>query len=102
VVVAERSSPRPRDRGGAAQRDQPLGGVTLIHVWTPAEIDAVGQFGEDAGWFYGFFRVEGKLYFGEIFPGYGGGAACWPWPWWDPRAWYRAIRDVMYYRPRVD
>lgn len=70
----------------------------MPHVWTVEEIHALPEFGAQAGWFYGFARVEGRLCFGEILPGFGV-AVCWPFPVWHPRTWWRVVRDVLFYRP---
>jgi hypothetical protein len=67
----------------------------MIKIWTFAGIDAL----QHEGWFYGFVRDnEGRLLFGEIFPGYGV-AAQFPYPWWNPKTWWWVVRDILRYRP---
>lgn len=67
-------------------------------MWTLDEIKALGDFDTEHGWFYGFAWIEGRFYFGEIFPGYGV-AASWVHPWWSLRQWRQALRDVFNFRP---
>ena len=60
-------------------------------IWKMEEIHALEEFGANSGWFYGFVRWEGKIHFGEIFPGLGFGQA---FPQWSPRCWIWMIKDV--------
>lgn len=60
-------------------------------VWGIDEIKRLPEFGADTGWFYGLIRYEGRIHFGEIFPGMGFAS---PWPMWRPRQWWWALRDI--------
>jgi hypothetical protein len=66
------------------------------HVWSVDEIDALPEFDNDSGWFYGLVRYEGKLHFAEIFPGMGFAGV---WPMWRPRSWWWAVKDIWRQRP---
>ena len=90
--------------------------ISKPYIWTVEEIQKMPEFGGNVGWFYGFVKYEGKLYFTEIFPGLGfanpvkeamtwysywltlRGRVC-IYPWWHPKTLYWAIRDALIYRP---
>lgn len=75
-------------------------GRKIPWIWTVDEIQMLGEFGADHGWFYGFVWHEGRLHAGEIYPGMGF-TQDWPHPWWDVRSWWRAARDVVFAKARL-
>lgn len=64
-------------------------------IWTMDEVQALTS----EGWFYGFVRWKNKIIFGEIFPGMGVAETI-PEPWWNPKSWWWAARDVICARKR--
>jgi len=63
-------------------------------IYTIDEIHDLPQFGSDHGWFYGLIRYEGKIHFGEIYPGMGFSQAFDSYFLKSPTLWWWAIKDI--------
>ena len=68
-----------------------------VYVWTLPEIEALSEFGNDSGWFYGLVRHHetGRVWLYEVFPGTGYGDPYLR----TPRSWWQAAQDI-YWTPR--